>query len=114
MNTKRMTTIIFLSITTLAVYACAPGGNFGPVSTPTLTFTLTPKPTMTPTITPTPVPVCKPGNVIQSVVNQDINGLADILQVSTTLNGTLLEVTFTVREIPDEITINKSSVRLFL
>jgi len=89
---------------------CGPGQLFGPTTTPSLTPTLTPTATLTatPTLTPTPVPVCNPGTTVEGAMDNGLLGHLDILNVSTTLVGTNLTAIFTVREIPDEITIDRS------
>lgn len=116
MNTK---TIAACLITVgLLTSGCGPGQLLGPTitpsptptSTPTSTPTRTPTPVPTATLTPTPVPVCNPGNVVQGSTDTDLPGYMDIVRVSTTLEAKTLTVVFTLREIPEEITIDRDSL----
>ncbi|MCK5667382.1 MAG: hypothetical protein KAI17_28035, partial [Thiotrichaceae bacterium] len=61
--------------------------------------------------TPTPEPVCKPGTTIQGALDNRIIGHFDMLSVSTALDGITLTAVFTLRDIPDVITINADFVR---
>jgi hypothetical protein len=79
--------------------------------TPTNTFTPSPTLTSTPASTPTLPPNCYPGNIIQGTANKDLPGYMDILSVSTTLNGNVFSVEFTLAEIPDEIIINREDTQ---
>lgn len=118
-----MKTQVVLSILVVFLLsACAPGQAFGPTITPspimtntpspvpTNTPTFTPEPTSTPTLTPTPEPVCYPNASVGDGEDEDIPAHLDLLNVSTTLEGTELTVIFTVRDIPDEVTINDESL----
>lgn len=82
--------------------------------TPTLTPTSTPSPTATLTLTPAPtaLPVsrCSPRATVKDYPEDSLPGYIDIINVSTSLDETYLTVVFTVREIPDEITINDKNV----
>ena len=115
-----------VALTILIVFllsACAPGQAFGPTITPsptitntpspvpTSTSTLTPEPTSTPTLTPTPEPICHPNASVGDREDEDIPAHLDLLNVSSTLDGTELTVVFTVRDIPEEITINDENLK---
>ncbi len=107
----------------LLLSGCGSGQLFGPTITPSPTITNTPTstptptptatftPTATATFTPTPAPVCNPNTTVQGTINNDIPGYIDILSVSTTLDGKKLTVAFKVREIPEEITIDKDTLK---
>lgn len=82
-----------------------------PEPTYTSTLTFTPEPTSTPTLTATPVPICKPNESIIGESSEDMPEYLDILNVSSTLDGTTLTAVLTVREIPDEITINSDTLQ---
>jgi len=96
-----------------------------PTDTPTLTPTNTETPTPTETCTPTPTettlptetatatpePVCKPDNTVFSSPDESIPGYLDILSVSSTLKGSYLTVVFTMRDIPEEITIDSDKIK---
>ena len=82
-----------------------------PKPTNTSTPTFTPEPTSTPTLTATPVPVCKPNESFVGISREDMPEYLDILNVSSTLDGSTLTVVFTVRGIPDEITINSDTLQ---
>jgi len=94
-----------------AVVALAQTQTAAPTLTPTLTPTATSTivPTLTPTATATLVPVCRPGNVVQGAIDSNLLGYINILKVTTSLNGENLTVIFHLRELPDEITINRGS-----
>jgi hypothetical protein len=110
-------------VISLLLSGCGSGQLFGPTITPSPTITNTPTSTPTPTATftptatatftptPTPAPVCNPNTTVQSAINNDIPGYVDILSVSTTLEGTKLTAAFKVREIPDEIKIDKETLK---
>jgi len=99
---------------------CAPAPTPEPTSTP-VPPTITPSPvppTFTPeptaTATSTPVPVCNPGNAVEGTIDDDITfGFMDITNVSTSLDGTTLTLVMTLREIPNEITINSKELSDF-
>ncbi len=120
MNTNSKAVAICVLAFSLALSGCGPGQLFGPTVTPTPAITSTPTltptatatltPTATATLTPTPVPVCNPNTTVQGAMDNDLPGYIDILDVSTTLVGTKLTVVFTVREIPDKITIDRNSL----
>jgi hypothetical protein len=59
---------------------------------------------------PATLPVCNPGSTVEGLADETIPGYMDILSVSTQLAGTKLTVTFHLREIPEEITLNRSSL----
>lgn len=108
--------LLFIFLTVFALIGCAPAPTPDPTSTP-LSPTVTPMPptfTPEPTVTATtmPAPVCNPGNVIEGTVNDEIAlGLMDITKVSTKLEGTMFTLVMTLREIPNEITINRKELR---
>lgn len=81
-----------------------------PTITPTSTRTFTPTLTFTPHPTSTPVSRCSPRATIQGYPDDSSPGYVDIINVSTSLDTTYLTVMITVREIPDEITINNKNV----
>lgn len=85
-----------------------------PTNTPLPTETATPIPTDTPTLEPTftstPEPVCMANNSIVGSPDETIPGYMDIVSVSSTLEGTKLTAVFTMREIPDEISIDREIV----
>lgn len=120
MNKKSQRVIVSVLAFAFLLSACAPGQLLGPTITPTPTATNTPSPTptntptltptSTPTLTPTPVPVCNPDATVLGNVNEDFPGYLDILDVTSTLSGKRLTVVFTMREIPDEITINREAL----
>lgn len=57
---------------------------------------------------PASLPECKPGSTVEGLADETIPGFLDILSVSTQLEGTKFTVIFHLREIPGEITINKT------
>jgi hypothetical protein len=113
---------ICVLVFSLFLSGCGSGQLFGPTITPSPTITNTPTSTSTPTptatftptatatSTPTPVPVCNSGATVQGAIDNAIPGYLDILNVSTTLVGNKLTVVFTVRDIPDEIMIDRNSL----
>jgi hypothetical protein len=119
MKTQVVPTILIV----LLLSACAPGQAFGPTITPsptitntpspvpTSTPTLTPEPTSTPTLPPTPEPVCHPNVEVTDGEDENIPAYLDLLNVSSTLDGTKLTVVLTLRDIPDEFTINDESLQ---
>ncbi len=53
-----------------------------------------------------------PGKTIPGSVDNNIQpGYLDITQVSTSLDGTMLTVVFTLRELPEQLTINRKDAR---
>lgn len=111
--------LLFVLLTILVMSGCAPAPTPEPTFTPlppTITPspvppTFTPEPTATATATSTPVPVCNTGNIIQGVSDDKIElGYIDIVSVSTSLDGTKLTAVFTLRDIPNEITINRKEM----
>ena len=113
--------LLFLIIISFLLSSCGAGQLLGPTVTPTPTSTNTPSPTptntptpaptSTPTLTPTPVPVCNSDASVQGEVNEDMLEYLDILNVSSILVDSKLTVIFTLREIPDEITINNDNLQ---
>ena len=121
----------FISFATLTIFlillisACAP--TQPPVPTAVILNTSVPTkpviPTQLPTDTPTPaptqtlvptetaVPVCKPDNTVSGSIKNDIPDYLNILSVTTKLKGTNLTAVFSLRGIPDQITINKNSLK---
>lgn len=79
---------------------------------PTHTPTPTPTPTITssPTPTPTPEPLCIPGETIFDAEGDVELAHIDLLKVETLLEDRQLTVTFYVKDIPDEITINREEM----
>lgn len=77
---------------------------------PTATATLEPTATPEPTATETPVPVCNPNNTVQGSSDESIPGYLDIVSAASKLEGTKLTVVLTMREIPDEIAIDKDTL----
>lgn len=124
---KSLIVFSFLVFMLFVLSGCAPGQVLGPTITPSPTTTNTPTisptsiptttstqtPTNTPTVTPTPtpIPICKPNNTILGSINTDIPGYIDLVQASTKLEGNDFSVTFTLREIPAEITINNKNLK---
>lgn len=72
----------------------------------------TPTPTLTPFVLPTSTasPICHPGTTVQGKLDYNLPGYINILNVSTTLVGEKLTVVFTVRDIPESITINRGTI----
>lgn len=127
---KNRTLSAILLVFSIFLSSCGPGQLFGPTitptptstSTPTLTptntLTLTPTNTLTPTSTNTPTntptstatstpePICNPGTTVLGSIDDDLREYVDIVDVSTTLEENKFSVIFTLREIPEEITIN--------
>lgn len=56
---------------------------------------------------------CKPNNEIQGSSDEDLPDFVDILGVSNTLEGTRLTVVFKLRGIPDEITVDQNTLKLY-
>lgn len=82
-----------------------------PINTPSPTHepTQTEIPPSTETAVPPtsiPEPVCKPGFTIQDATLDLLPGYADIVQVSTALEGGTLTVVFQFKDLPPEITLN--------
>lgn len=109
--------LLFVLLTISVISGCAPAPTPEPTSTPIPpTFTPTPiPPTFTPeptvTFTPTPAPVCNPGNTVEGAIDDDIEiGFMDITKVSTSLEGTRLTLVMTLREVPNEITVNRKDL----
>ncbi|MBE0682449.1 MAG: hypothetical protein IH589_11095 [Anaerolineales bacterium] len=104
--------LLFVLLTVFALIGCAPAPTPEPTSTPVPpTFTSVP-PTFTstpePTATSTPLPICHLGETIKGTTNSNISvGYIDIVEVSTSIEGTKLTVVFTLKELPEQITINK-------
>lgn len=121
-NTKQMMVISFFLSLLLSACSQLEFLNVTETPFPTHTNTLSPTPittdtpvatataSSTPTSTSTPEPICNPNNTIQGAID-DVPGYIDILSVSTELEGTSLTVVFTMRDIPEEITINHSVVQ---
>jgi hypothetical protein len=111
--------LLFVLITILTVSGCAPAPTPEPTFTavpPTFTAvppTFTPVPptftfTPEPTATSTPLPICHLGDTIKGTTDDSISlGYIDIVEVSTSIEGTKLTVVFTLKELPEQITINK-------
>ncbi|MBE0681154.1 MAG: hypothetical protein IH589_04510 [Anaerolineales bacterium] len=59
----------------------------------------------------TPAPVCNPGTTVQGAIDDLLPGYIDITKVSTSLDGVMLTVVFSLRELPSQITINKMELR---
>ena len=104
--------LLLVLLTALAMSGCAPAPTPEPTSTP-IPPTLTPVPptftfTPEPTATSTPLPICHLGETIRGTTNSNISvGYIDIVEVSTNIEGTKLTVIFTLKELPEQITINK-------
>ena len=81
-----------------------------PDSVPIPTRTLTISNTATAALTPTPVPDCNPNSTAHGTIDNTLPGYIDLLDVTTTLVKTRLTVVFTLREIPEEITIDRNSL----
>jgi hypothetical protein len=79
-------------------------------STPTPTFTSTATVTPSPTLTPTPAPVCNPNTIVHGTVDEALPEYIDMLGVFTRLDGTHLTVVFTLRGIPEEVTIDRRTL----
>ena len=118
-NPIRSIFLIFVLLTVL-LSGCAPAPPpIPPTFTPSpIPPTFTPEPTATntpvppsPTPTATPLPICNPNASIKGASNEDMPEYLDILNVSSTLDGTTLTVVFTLQEIPDEITINSDTLQ---
>ena len=58
--------------------------------------------------TPTPIPLCYPGQSRSDNEGDSTIGLADFLEVKSSLEGEKLSLTMKVRELPEEITINQA------
>lgn len=107
---------LFVLLTVIVMSGCAPAPTPEPTATPVPpTFTPSPiPPTSTPeptsTFTPTPVPVCKPGNTVEGSIDDIAVGFVDITKASTSLEGAKLTLVMTLREIPNEITINRKEL----
>ncbi len=82
-----------------------------PTNTETPLATTTATATELPTATATPEPVCQPNNIVAGSPDEKIPGYLDIISVSSTLEGTKLTAVFTMREIPDEITIDSNNIK---
>jgi hypothetical protein len=67
-------------------------------------------PTFTPSATPTPISGCSPRAWVPGDADNDFPAYLDILGVSTALDGTHLTVAFQLRDIPDEIIINRNGL----
>ena len=67
-------------------------------------------PTYTPTYTPTIESDCIPDSIVQGEVNDAIPGYIDIISVSTNLVGPDLTAVFSLREVPQEITVNNNNL----
>jgi|WetSurMetagenome_2_1015567.scaffolds.fasta_scaffold323863_1 hypothetical protein len=76
--------------------------------------TPSPTPSLFPTETSTPnqiaAPVCHPGHTIMGILNPSIPGYLNILKAKTHFEGKLFLLVLTLREIPDEITINSDNI----
>ena len=82
-----------------------------PTNTATVTPTFTPTSTSTPTVIPSPTPpYCMIGQDMIDVENDVDLGHVDILKVTSKIEGESLEVVFYLRELPEEITINRDEV----
>ncbi|MBC7250130.1 MAG: FecR domain-containing protein [Anaerolineae bacterium] len=94
-----------------------------PTHTPTPTPTRTRAPTPTPTHTPSPVPTSAPTptptrtqtyiNLGQTITDSafDVSeGYVDVVAFSSTRDGETLQVTFTLRDLPPELTFNRPGV----
>lgn len=86
-----------------------------PIPAPTDTETPLPTATATatelPTATDAPKPVCLPNNTVAGSPDEKIPGYLDIISVSSTLEGTKFTAVFTMRDIPDEITIDSNNMK---
>jgi hypothetical protein len=119
---------VFALLLSLSISGCAPGQVLSPTitaipaststaipastSTQIPTSTKTPTPTNTATIEPSPTatlaPICHLGDTVEGTTDANISiGYVDITKVSTSIKGTRLTVVFTLRELPDQITINQ-------
>jgi hypothetical protein len=78
--------------------------------TPEPTVTATISPTQTSTPIPTPISGCSSYATVQGKINDDIPGYADIISASTSLSGTKITVIFTLREMPNEITVDSNKI----
>ncbi len=114
----------FIILLAMSINSCNPIQNTKTTIPKPPTLTITPISTARPTSTPTstlaptftPVPSCHPGNVIEGIDNSNLPPFIDILKVSTDLSNMLgsyktlkydnLKVVFTVKSIPDQISIN--------
>lgn len=108
-----LTFLLFVFLIVLAISGCAPAPTPEPTSTPVPpTFTPVPPtltPTPEPTATSTPLPICHLGDTIKGTTNNSITlGYIDIVEASTSIEGSKLTAVFTLRELPEQITINKT------
>jgi len=123
MENRYKAIVISVLVFSLLLSGCGPGQLFGPTTTASPTITNTPTPTSTPTptatftptatvtFTPTPKPVCNPNTTVQGAKDNALPEYIDMISVSTMMKGINLTVVFTVREIPEEITINKNALK---
>jgi hypothetical protein len=122
----KLVAICFI-VLNLVLSGCGPGQAFGPTLTPVPSLTPiptnTPVPTSTtiptatntptpaPTATATPAPICHIGDTVQGTIDDKIPGYLDITKVSTSLDGKKFTVVFSLRELPDQITINQKDLK---
>lgn len=115
-NSKALNYLVYIIVTSMLL-GCANANTPSPTLTPiSQTPTYSPVPPTpatepTSTLSPTPIPICNPGFTVEGSANENIAlGFIDILRVSTTLEETKITVNMTLREIPNEITINRKEL----
>jgi len=95
---------------TVAAFTAVPTYTPYPTYTVAPTQTLTPIPTLTQTSTP--LPDCKANGTYADAKEDNLLGHVDILKVTSMLKEKTLEVTFQLRELPQELTINRDGLEM--